>query len=115
MMMMVTRSRWILAAMMATAVVGCSVTRGGKCKTCEQGAVYPPTGSYDMLQPQYSEPPALPAPTPIPVPPATDPNVPPAPPPPLGARVPATLQGIRYSTTDFFHNANNNVRAMFTR
>jgi hypothetical protein len=109
------RSGWLVAAMMVAAVVGCSVTRRGKCTSCDQGMVYPPVGSYEMLQPSPEIPPVTPAPTPMPVPSATEPGMPPAPPPPLGARIPATLQGIRYSTSDFFHNANNNVRAMFTR
>jgi hypothetical protein len=109
------RSRWLAVAVMTTTIVGCSSLRFGnkKCTTCDQGAVYPPAGSYDLMQPVPGNPPSLPAP--VPVPSATDPVMPPAPPPPLGARMPATLQGIRYSTTDFFHNANNNVRAMFTR
>jgi len=118
MMTTLMRSRWLLAAAVTAAVMGCSATRSGKCNTCDQGMVYPPVGSYEMGQPLPAlpgTPPATTAPAPIPLPEATDPGMPPAPPPPLGARIPAALQGVRYSTTDFFHNANNNIRAMFTR
>lgn len=104
-----------VSTLLLTAMVGCSSLKGGRCDSCEQGMVYPPAGYYPSTTPAITEPGMTPAPAPIPLPPGADPAMPPAPPPPLGARIPATLQNIRYSTGEFFHNTNQNMRAMFTR
>jgi hypothetical protein len=114
---MTTLHRWQAgcAATLAVAVLaGCSGTRSGRCGSCQDGAVYPPVGCYDVRETELLSPPPTSAPQPIPAPPGFDPAQPAPPPPPL-SRVPAALQNIRYSTSDFFHNANENMRAMFTR
>jgi len=115
---------WSLwGVLLATVAVGCSGTRSSRCDSCNPAAVYPPPGCYSDAGTFLTEPPHPTAPMPIPVPSTTDPVLPPGtdstlpapPPPPLGVRVPAALQNIRYSTSEFFHNANENVRAMFAR
>lgn len=96
-------------------LVGCSATRGGKCKSCDANSVYPAPTYYDSY-PQgttspYPSPAPMPAAEPLPLPSSGDPNVPP-PPEALRAR---PIDQISASSRGLYYSARDGMRALFTR